>query len=139
MNTESGIAHVCFQGLLLPPRHHPHPLAFTIYSLTSTRLCTSESSFSCPSPSALPTRVQCYCNTIAQCTIPLQPPLCMPYTMLNWYWQYPVRANPTPLVVKMPFSPVPNRVKLVNPPPLEVEKLPPPLGGAVFQPRGLLY
>ena len=69
-------------------------LAFTRYSFTSKLLCTSESSLSCPSPSALPTLLQYYCTTIAQYMTPPPPPFCMPYTIQNCYWQYPVKANP---------------------------------------------
>ena len=48
--------------------------AITRYSFTSNLLCTSESSLSCPSPSALPTLLQYHCTTIAQYTIsPLTP------------------------------------------------------------------
>ena len=45
-------------------------LTFTRYSFTSKLLCTSESSLSCPSPSALPTCLQHYCTAIAQFTTP---------------------------------------------------------------------
>jgi len=55
-------------------------LAVTRYSFTSKLLCTSESSLSCPSPSALLTLLQYYSTTIAQYTISPQPPFCMPYT-----------------------------------------------------------
>ena len=54
--------------------------AFTRYSFTSKLLCTSESSFSCPSPSALPTLLQYKCTPIAQYKISPQPRFCMPYT-----------------------------------------------------------
>jgi len=45
------------------------------------------------SPSALPTLLQYDCTAIAQYTTPPQPPLYMPYTTQNRYWQYPVKAK----------------------------------------------
>jgi len=42
----------------------------------------------------------CIAHTIAirlhgycACTIPPQPPFCMPYTIQNRYWEYPVKSN----------------------------------------------
>ena len=59
-------------------------LAFTRYGFTLKLLCTSESSFFCPSPSALPALLHYYCTTIAQYMTPPQPPFCMPYTIQYW-------------------------------------------------------
>ena len=87
----------------------PAPLGLYQIFVYFKALCTFESSLSCPSPSALPTVMQYYCTTIAQYMIPPQPPLCMPYTIHNWYWQYPAKAPLFPLL--------PRRTVSVSPPP----------------------
>ena len=53
---------------------------------------------SAPPPPAKPILLQYYCTTIAQCTPPHRPLLCMPYTIQYWLWQYRVKVNhqPTP-------------------------------------------
>jgi len=56
-------------------------LAFTRYCFTSRPLCTNQSSLYCPSPPALPTQLQYDCNTIAQYSTPLRPPVFMPDTI----------------------------------------------------------
>jgi len=80
-------------------------LAFTRYSFTSKRLCTNPSSFYRLPPRAMPTLLQYDCATIAQYMTPIRPPLCMPYTIQYWQWQYRVKAklgavaSPCPCVV----------------------------------------
>jgi len=70
-----------------------HVFAFTRYSWTSQLLCTSESSLSGSSLSALPTLLHDCCTTIAQ-NAPSPPiPLYMPYTIQTGYWQFLVKAN----------------------------------------------
>jgi len=59
-------------------------LAFTRYSFTSSRLCTSQSSFHSSGPPALPALLQYYCTSIAQYTTPPCLSLCMPYTIQYW-------------------------------------------------------
>jgi len=56
-------------------------------------MCTNQSSFIAPPPPALPTLLHYYCTTFAQYTTPLRPPLCMPYTIQYWAWQYRAKAN----------------------------------------------
>ena len=68
-------------------------LAFKRHSFASKLLCTSESSLSCPFPSALPTLLQYYWTTIARYTTFPQPAFCTPYTIQSWYWQYPAKAK----------------------------------------------
>jgi len=46
-----------------------------------------------PPPSALLTLLQYKCTTNAQYTTPTRPPLCTPYTIQYWQWQYRVKAN----------------------------------------------
>jgi len=41
----------------------------------------------------LPTRLQYYCNTIAQYSTPLRPAVLMQYTIHYCAWQYRVKAN----------------------------------------------
>jgi len=48
---------------------------------------------SLPPPPALPTRLQYYCNTIAQYSSPPPTPICMPYTIRYCALQYRVKAN----------------------------------------------
>jgi len=48
----------------------PNGLVFTRYCFTSRPWCTNLSSLYCPHPPALPTRLQCNCNTIAQYSSP---------------------------------------------------------------------
>jgi len=69
------------------------PLAFTRYSFTSSRLCTSQSSFHSSGPPALPTLLQYYCTAIGQYTTPLRPPFGISYTIQYWRWQYRVKAK----------------------------------------------
>jgi len=68
-------------------------LAFTRYCFTSKLHCGSLSSFYCPTPPATPTLLQYYRTTSAQCTPPHRLPLCMPYTIHYWRWQYCVKVN----------------------------------------------
>ena len=59
-------------------------LPFTRHCLTSSSLCTSQSSFHSSGPPALPTLLQYYCTTIGQYATPPRPPFCMPYTLQYW-------------------------------------------------------
>jgi len=72
------------------------PLAFTRYLFTPKLSCTSQSSCYCP----LHQHCSRYCNTFARLTRnirpPARPPLCMPYTIQYWQWQYRVKANLLP-------------------------------------------
>jgi len=47
-----------------------HCLTFTRYCFTSSRVCTSQSSFQYSGPPALPTLLQYYCTAIGQYTTP---------------------------------------------------------------------
>jgi len=51
--------------------HSSRALAFTRDSFTSRPLCTNQSSFYCPHPPVLPTRLQYFSTTIAQYATPL--------------------------------------------------------------------
>ena len=61
-----------------------HNLTFTRYCFTSSRLCTSQSSFHSSGPPALLTLLQYYCTAIGQYTPPPRPSFCMPYTIQYW-------------------------------------------------------
>ena len=59
-------------------------LAFTRYCFTSSRLCTSQSSFHSSGAPALPTLSQYDCTTIGQYTTPPRPPFGVLYTIQYW-------------------------------------------------------
>jgi len=59
-------------------------LAFTRYCFISKLYGGSHSSVYCPLPPAKPTPLQYYCTSIAQYTLPTDPPPCMPYTIQYW-------------------------------------------------------
>jgi len=74
--------------------------AFTRYSSTSRLLCTNQSSSCCPPPTHLhcPHYYTNHCTAFAPYTTTPRPPMCIPYTIQYWHWQYRVKANlPSPI------------------------------------------
>ena len=59
-------------------------LAYTRYLFTCFCVCTNLSSLHYPRPFALPTLLQYYCATFAQCMTSPRPSLYMPYTIQYW-------------------------------------------------------
>ena len=46
-----------------------------------------------PPPPAKPTLLQYYCTPMRNIRPPHRPPLCMPYAIQYWPWQYRVKAK----------------------------------------------
>jgi len=70
-------------------------LRFGLYKilLTSSRLCTNQSSFHSSGPPVLPTLVQYYCTATGQYTTLHLTPLCMPCIIQYWQLQNRVKAK----------------------------------------------
>ena len=67
-------------------------LALTRYCLTSKLDCGSPSSFYCP-PTCKAYPIAIILHAHFAIYAPHRPPVCMPYTIQYWLWQYRLKAN----------------------------------------------